>query len=64
MPAKVNHPNCQRCGFPVKPSSDQVRACRYAESVSLHWPCWIAMLAEHDRLTVSELMKAAQRAEV
>jgi hypothetical protein len=62
--SKVNHRACARCGFPVKANSDHLTACRYAESVSYHWPCWIALLAEHDQLTVAELTKAANAAEV
>jgi hypothetical protein len=61
--SRTNH-KCDRCGFPVKSNSDQIRGRRYTESVLLHWPCWIALLAERDQLTAHELMKAARMAEV
>jgi hypothetical protein len=60
---RANH-NCGRCGFPVKTSSDHVRGCRRGDSVSFHWACWIALLAERDQLTTAELLKAARQAEV
>jgi hypothetical protein len=64
MASTINRRTCGRCGFPVKPSADHIRACRWAESAVFHWACWIGLLAERDQLTASELLKAARMAEV
>jgi hypothetical protein len=63
MKPRINHRNCGRCSFPVKASSDHVRACRWAESAVFHWACWIALLAERDQLTTRELMRAMRETE-
>jgi hypothetical protein len=57
MKTKSNARNCGRCGKPVKPESDYVRAYKWSQSAVFHWQCWLTVLSERDQATVRELCR-------
>jgi hypothetical protein len=66
MAAKINTRICQRCGKPVQPSADHIRAIHWASSGTLlwHWGCWVALLKQNSEVTARELCAAAADVEV